>query len=229
MKTMSYTESRARYAEVLDGVINDREEVIITRAGREPVVMVSLDEYESLRETARLMGDFLRDLRYRLALEGRDLDTSAMVDMLERWVRDYPIVSLEDLDGGVEVMVFPQVYNSVGMWLGEDTVVVVRAKVERTDDDGVRVVALELTQPDLSDASDGPIRLTMPVARCIPPLVERLREVLAAHPGTTEIHLHLTGGDHTTVLRLDEKLRVTPSPSLYGDLKALLGPSCLGQ
>lgn len=55
MKTMSYTESRARYAEVLDGVINDREEVIITRAGREPVVMVSLDEYESLRETARLM------------------------------------------------------------------------------------------------------------------------------------------------------------------------------
>ena len=52
MKTMSYTESRARYAEVLDGVINDREEVIIPRAGREPVVMVSLDEYESLRETA---------------------------------------------------------------------------------------------------------------------------------------------------------------------------------
>ena len=33
MKTMSYTESRARYAEVLDGVANDREEVIITRAG----------------------------------------------------------------------------------------------------------------------------------------------------------------------------------------------------
>ena len=55
MKTMSYTESRARYAEVLDGVINDREEVIITRAGHDPVVIVSLDDYESLRETAYLM------------------------------------------------------------------------------------------------------------------------------------------------------------------------------
>lgn len=55
MKTMSYTESRARYAEVLDGVINDREEVVITRAGREPVVIVSLADYESLRETAYLM------------------------------------------------------------------------------------------------------------------------------------------------------------------------------
>lgn len=55
MKTMSYTESRARYAEVLDGVANDREEVIITRAGHEPVVIVSLEDYESLRETAYLM------------------------------------------------------------------------------------------------------------------------------------------------------------------------------
>jgi antitoxin YefM len=55
MKTMSYTESRARYAEVLDGVVNDREEVIITRAGHEPVVIVSLADYESLRETAYLM------------------------------------------------------------------------------------------------------------------------------------------------------------------------------
>lgn len=55
MKTLSCTESRARYAEVLDGVVNDREEVVITRAGHEPVVIVSLAEYESLRETAYLM------------------------------------------------------------------------------------------------------------------------------------------------------------------------------
>ena len=55
MKTMSYTESRARYAQVLDDVINDREEVVITRAGHAPVVIVSLEDFESLRETAYLM------------------------------------------------------------------------------------------------------------------------------------------------------------------------------
>lgn len=54
MKTMSYTESRANYARVLDDVVNDREETIITRAGHEPVVIVSLADYESLRETAYL-------------------------------------------------------------------------------------------------------------------------------------------------------------------------------
>jgi antitoxin YefM len=55
MKTMSYTESRARYAEVLDSVVNDREEVVITRPGHEPAVIVALDDYESLKETAYLL------------------------------------------------------------------------------------------------------------------------------------------------------------------------------
>ena len=55
MKTMTYTESRARYAEVLDAVVNDREEIVITRAGHEPSVIVSLDDYESLKETAYLL------------------------------------------------------------------------------------------------------------------------------------------------------------------------------
>lgn len=55
MKTMNYTESRAKYAEVLDAVIDDREEIVITRAGREPVVIVSLDDYESLKESAYLL------------------------------------------------------------------------------------------------------------------------------------------------------------------------------
>ncbi|MGX1483915.1 antitoxin YefM [Streptomyces griseus] len=55
VRTMTYTESRARYAETLDAVLDDREEVIVTRAGHDPVVIVALDEYESLKETAYLL------------------------------------------------------------------------------------------------------------------------------------------------------------------------------
>jgi antitoxin YefM len=55
MKTMTYSESRAKYAETLNAVVEDREEVIITRAGHDPVVMVALDDYESLKETAYLL------------------------------------------------------------------------------------------------------------------------------------------------------------------------------
>ncbi|MGC0250959.1 type II toxin-antitoxin system Phd/YefM family antitoxin [Pseudactinotalea sp. Z1748] len=55
MRTMSYSESRRRYAEVLDSVVQDREEIVITRAGHDPVVIMSLDDFEALRETAYLM------------------------------------------------------------------------------------------------------------------------------------------------------------------------------
>jgi antitoxin YefM len=55
MKTISFSESRKHYAETLDSVVNDREEVIVTRAGRDPVVILALDEYESLKESAYLL------------------------------------------------------------------------------------------------------------------------------------------------------------------------------
>jgi len=55
MKTMSYSESRANYAAALDSVLDDREEIVVTRAGRDPVVIVALDDYESLKETAYLL------------------------------------------------------------------------------------------------------------------------------------------------------------------------------
>jgi DNA polymerase-3 subunit alpha len=43
----------------------------------------------------------------------------------------------------------------------------------------------------------------------------------------TEVQLKLLARTSTTVLRLDERLRVTASPALFADLKQLLGPGCL--
>lgn len=83
MKTMSYTESRARYAEVLDSVTNDREEVIVTRAGHEPVVIVSLDEYESLRETAYLMRSPANARRLLDAMEELEAGRGAPHELVE--------------------------------------------------------------------------------------------------------------------------------------------------
>jgi DNA polymerase III subunit alpha len=69
--------------------------------------------------------------------------------------------------------------------------------------------------------------LSMPVQRCVPPVVDRLHEVLRGHPGLAEVHLRLCNGRQTTVVKLDDKLRVKPTPSLLADLKQLLGPSCV--
>ena len=55
MDTISYTALRANLASVMDRVCNDHEALIITRNGKQPVVMLSLEDYKALEETAYLL------------------------------------------------------------------------------------------------------------------------------------------------------------------------------
>ena len=55
MRTVDFTELGSNLAAELDSVINDAEELVVTRSGHEPVVIVSLAEYESMKETEYLL------------------------------------------------------------------------------------------------------------------------------------------------------------------------------
>jgi DNA polymerase-3 subunit alpha len=138
----------------------------------------------------------------------------------------WALVQLEDLEGSIEVLFFPASYTLAATSLVEDAVVLVRGRVDKREDIP-KIIANELIVPDLSIGPRGPVVVSLPTPRCTPPVVERFKEVLASHPGTTEVHLQLVNGERTTVVRLDDKLRVTATPALFADLKALLGPGCL--
>jgi DNA polymerase-3 subunit alpha len=138
----------------------------------------------------------------------------------------WAVITVEDLEASVDVLLFPKAYEAVATVLATDTVVKVKGRV-KVDDESVTLNATELSLPDLSEAHAGPVVISLPAVRCTPPVVQRLREVLAAHPGLTEVRLRLSSAGKVTVMKLDEQLRVTPSQPLMADLKALLGPSCL--
>ena len=97
----------------------------------------------------------------------------------------------------------------------------------RTDarEDTVKLIASELTVPDLNKGARGPVVVKMPPEKCTPPMVDRLKDVLATHPGTTEVHLLLVNGEREHLLRVGDGFRVAASAALMGDLKALLGPA----
>jgi len=163
--------------------------------------------------------------------DGQMVTVAGLISGLQRKVTKvgspWAIATLEDLDGVIDVMVFPQTYQLVSTSLVEDAVVVVRGRLDKREDQP-KLIAMELTVPDLSQGPRGPVVITLPVARCVPPVVDRLKEVLATHPGVTEVHLQLQqAAGRTTVMRLDDRLRVLPGPALFGDLKALLGPGCV--
>ena len=83
MKTISFSQSRAEYAKTLDTVVNDREEVIVTRAGHDPVVIVALDEYESLKETAYLLKSPANARRLLDAIERLESGGGVVRDLIE--------------------------------------------------------------------------------------------------------------------------------------------------
>jgi DNA polymerase-3 subunit alpha len=136
-------------------------------------------------------------------------------------------VTLEDMEGSVEIMFFGETYLAYSTVLAEDAVIVVRGRVRRRDD-AMQLQAMEVSLPDLSAVADAPVTVRMSEARCTPPVLERLLEVLKTHPGMTEIHFRVARARGGTALVMPRGgWRVERSPALYGDLKALLGPGCL--
>ena len=55
MRTANYSELRNNLKSYLDGVINDSEPLLVHRAGNDSVVVISLEEYNSIKETEYIM------------------------------------------------------------------------------------------------------------------------------------------------------------------------------
>ena len=138
----------------------------------------------------------------------------------------WAIVTVEDLEGAVDVLFFSNAYATHGVNLVEDRIVAIRGRVDKREEQP-RISALDLTMPDLKQAPTGPLIISMEMARCTPPVIDRMKEILRSHPGGREVHLRLADGEKKTILKLDEALKVTSSPSLSADLKTVLGPDCL--
>jgi DNA polymerase III subunit alpha len=134
--------------------------------------------------------------------------------------------TLEDLEGAIEVLFFPATYQACMHLVVEDAIVVVRGRLDRRED-VPKLVAMELKTADLPAGESGPFVVSLLEARCVGPVVDRLRDVLRTHPGPVEVRLRLLTGNRAKVLKLDDKLSVRPSPSLVADLKQLLGPACV--
>jgi DNA polymerase-3 subunit alpha len=136
----------------------------------------------------------------------------------------WAIVTVEDLEGSVEVLFFANTYNQYALTLIEDRIVTIRGRVDRRDDQ-LRFSAFEMTSLDVSSGPVGPLMISLPISQCTPPIVERVKEILRSHPGKREVHLQIEDSGKSTTMKIDAL--VTSSPSLSADLKSILGPDCL--
>ena len=164
--------------------------------------------------------------------DGSIVTIAGMITSLSRRIAKasgnaYARAEIEDLAGSMEVMFFGQVYGPIASVLAEDLIVVVKGRLQRRDDGAVTLNCMELSVPDLSDSQNGPVVITMATHKATEAVVTELGDVLRTHRGNSEVRLHLQGDTRVEVMALPVHLRVNPSPSLFGDLKVLLGPTCL--
>jgi DNA polymerase-3 subunit alpha len=136
----------------------------------------------------------------------------------------WAIVTVEDLEGSLEVLFFAKTYTQYALTLVEDRIVTIRGRVDRRDEQ-VRFSAVEMTSLDVSSGPVGPLMISLPISQCTPPIVERVKEILRSHPGKREVHLQIEDSGKSTTMKIDAL--VTSSPSLSADLKSILGPDCL--
>jgi DNA polymerase III subunit alpha len=179
---------------------------------------------------AQLLGS-AEDTTDRAGRDGQVVTLAGILSGVQRKVtrqgNPWAAATLEDLEGAIEVLFFPATYQACFSLVVEDAIVLVKGRLDRRED-VPKLIAMEVSTPELPSADGGPFVVSIHEARCVPPVVDRLREVLRSHPGPHEVRLRLRSGTRTTVLRLDDKLRVKMSPSLVADLKQLLGPACVG-
>ncbi len=164
--------------------------------------------------------------------DGEEVRLCGLVANVQRRVNKkgatWATVTVEDLDGSVDVAVFPSAYSLAQSALTQDTLVVVKARV-RNRDEGMDLSASEVTRPEMGQGmGDQPVVVSLPTSSCDPETIGAFKNVLRTHPGVTEVHLRLLGNGEPKLMRLDPRLRVSATSALFADLKVLLGPGCLG-
>ena len=178
----------------------------------------------SLRQHAKDSIPGLEDMR-----NGDQVSIAGVVSTISRRYtrKGEPMVffELEDLEGAVEVICFPKMVAEIGPLVRADAILVVRGRLDHRGD-SVKVVSQEIFEPNLSE--DSVVRVQVAATRLSKTLVADLKGVLANHPGTAPVFLHMTNdGSAPKVLRLGDEFAVEPRSALYAELKELLGSRAL--
>lgn len=164
--------------------------------------------------------------------DGAIVTIAGMITSLSRRIAKasgnaYARAEIEDLGASMEVMFFGQVYGPISTILAEDLIVTIKGRLQKRDDGSITLNAMELTVPDITEGDGGPVVILLQEHKATESVITSLGDVLGTHPGNSEVRLHLAGSSSVKVMKLPLHRRVNPNPALFGDLKVLLGPTCL--
>jgi DNA polymerase-3 subunit alpha len=131
------------------------------------------------------------------------------------------VFELEDLEGSIEVMVFPRSMLKFGHLLRDDAVVVVKGRVKANDDER-QMICNEI---EIFEARDrgGSVTVRLGASALEQAKLDALKQVILRHPGDSDVLIEFEDLGQKKTVRLSEKYGVDPASPLMGELRVLLG------
>jgi DNA polymerase III subunit alpha len=133
-------------------------------------------------------------------------------------------VGFEDLDGRVEVVVFPELFKAVSPLLQKDSCLFIKGKLNSRDDTPKVLAESIILLEEVKKTPPKVISVDLRTAGLDLSTLKKVKDILAGHPGVIPVHLHFQDAKgRRTILNSGDGLRVESDPSLFEALGDLLG------
>jgi DNA polymerase-3 subunit alpha len=159
--------------------------------------------------------------------DGQVLTIAGLVTSIEHKVarnsgNPYAIVSVEDLDSEVTVMLMGKTYGEFGRMLNADQFVMIRGRVSQRDDaKNINAQRIEIIETSADGAND-PVIMNIRDAQATKSNLEELDRTLRAYPGQSEVFVNMITPQRTsTRYKLQPTVKFTVA--LIAEIKAIFG------
>ncbi len=138
-------------------------------------------------------------------------------------------VTVDGLDGSVEMPCFPKVYAEHKEYLEEDRVLKIRARVDRKDENETKLIPAAI-EPFVVKRGDEPVRIVLDGEQLPRTVLDELKTVIGHFPGACPVVVQVLCGERPpATLRFGDTFRVDPQTSFFAELQVLLGEGCVRQ
>ncbi|MFO7556839.1 MAG: DNA polymerase III subunit alpha [Desulfobacterales bacterium] len=133
-------------------------------------------------------------------------------------------VTLEDLHGDVEIIVFSALYTKIYDLLTDDNAVLVQGSLQK-EENSVKILADTVIPMDKAEETwTTSIRFNLDITRTEKALLEKLDAVLKRHPGSCQAFIHFLNPEKTeTIIALSDRIKLKAGPSLIREVNRLVG------
>jgi DNA polymerase-3 subunit alpha len=133
------------------------------------------------------------------------------------------VFQLEDLEGAVEVIAFPETYGRHKSLLDEDAALMVNGTVEIAEEQR-RIIAESFLPLDQTETKVKEVVIAIPSTGLVDSTVGRIKDLLTGRPGPCPVYLEVTAPkSFRATLRVGDTLKISPSHDLTLALEDLLG------